>query len=424
MNSLVHVCCWLYFKIGRHICSISLFLDCDRKIVSQYLKAPVEKKDDHFAAAIENGFDPLSFDNTFDEVLDDEQDILERDVFEKQIEYEKRIKCMDPVHLGFGLLRAKQTDSYTKFSFPQFTLSKSKKIIGAKINAFVPKIDPKEYADNEILDGEIVAGLLVHDKQVCYDYSRVVLKTEHKSIPLLALYWKPFVYEDERGFQNRLLEIPVLPVGVSKPIKKEYDLESEMLPFQMSGYNFIKQIYHITKFKANIKRHEAKKICLKNEFWNVYGKIKFAGNKVNRLLFNISNGKDSYPIDLDSYSIDLSVEILISLAEYYVKEGKNQNYEKAFQAYKKAAEKDDKYAQKALGDCYFRGIGVDLDHMAALTCYLKAASQGNPEAQYAAGDCYANGYGTLKDYGKALEFYHRAADHGNINAQYKIGCFY
>lgn len=70
------------------------------------------------------------------------------------------------------------------------------------------------------------------------------------------------------------------------------------------------------------------------------------------------------------------------------------------------------------------GVGIENDDERAFAYYKKAATRGWPEAQVFYADCYENGYGTPKNIAKAEEWYLKAAKQNNAKAQYKIGTYY
>jgi TPR repeat protein len=70
---------------------------------------------------------------------------------------------------------------------------------------------------------------------------------------------------------------------------------------------------------------------------------------------------------------------------------------KAFEAYKKRAEKGGPADQLNLGFCYANGEGVAKDEAIAVSWFRKAADQWSPAAQFQMGLCYANGAGVTKD---------------------------
>ena len=119
--------------------------------------------------------------------------------------------------------------------------------------------------------------------------------------------------------------------------------------------------------------------------------------------------------------------VLISSTAYcdvngsqYFDQGKEyidqENYPKAFQAFKKAADQGNADAQLNLGISYATGIGVLKDPKQAVAWYQKAADQGNAKAQYNLGISYANGEGVLKDMQMSKHWIKKANDGGHENA--------
>ncbi len=99
------------------------------------------------------------------------------------------------------------------------------------------------------------------------------------------------------------------------------------------------------------------------------------------------------------------------------------------------AEKGDAASQFALGDCYYYGNGVEINHSEAAKWYRKAAEQGEINAQLKLGDMYATlyeaGKGVVRDYGESIKWYRKAADQyrkaaelGDDRAQCNLGLMY
>ena len=103
---------------------------------------------------------------------------------------------------------------------------------------------------------------------------------------------------------------------------------------------------------------------------------------------------------------------------------KEKKYDMAFKRFNKSAALGNTDAFGMLGECYFYGQGVEVDHCKAFEYYLKAAENGNITAQANAGYCYSNGLGVPQDYEKAVHWYQRAAEQGNSTAQYDLGVRY
>ena len=102
---------------------------------------------------------------------------------------------------------------------------------------------------------------------------------------------------------------------------------------------------------------------------------------------------------------------------YYNDKGLLQNKKKAVEWYRKAADQGYAEAQCKLGFCYYHGEGVYQNKRKAVEWYQKAAKRGNAEAQYKLGFCYYHGEGVLRNRKKAIEWFNKAAKQGNLDAQ-------
>ena len=109
---------------------------------------------------------------------------------------------------------------------------------------------------------------------------------------------------------------------------------------------------------------------------------------------------------------------------YYKGDGAPQDYTKAAEWYRKAAEQGHADAQFMLGLMYEYGRGLPKDYVQAADWYRKSAEQGNNFAQNNLGIMYENGRGLPKNYTMAAEWYRKSAEQGNANAQFKLGLMY
>lgn len=429
LRALLLSCCWLYFKLDENVCPLSLFWQDDRDIAEPYVNEALRgnggirdslKKTYHST-------NPLSFDNTFDEVEDTALSIWDKDVFETEAEYEERIRQLSPIHLGFGMIDDKQIDSYTHLAFPRFCLAKNEKIVGADINAFIVKV---EQENDWAYDGEILVALKVCQGKIYYDYSKVVLRFGTDELPLTVLYWNQFAYENYIDFEQRMNQLPILPIGVCKPIKQKYDIDKQLLPFQISCYDFVQGVFSDIKINISVNRCQAKKVCQASGIWKIYGKMVrgeidyFIEAKVISRCGRQSQVKK----DTDTITIKCNVNRKQSAREQY-KIGKKfynrGNYAEAVKWYRKAANKGDNKARNDLGNCYYGEKGVEKDELEAVRWFWDAAVQGDAEAQNSLGDCYYYGKGVEVNETEAAEWYQGAADKGHADAQTKIGnCYY
>jgi len=104
--------------------------------------------------------------------------------------------------------------------------------------------------------------------------------------------------------------------------------------------------------------------------------------------------------------------------------GFEQNYAKAIEWYRKAAEQGDATAQSNLGGMYEHGQGVKRDYSSALKWYSQSASQGNALAQCKLAFLFDTGCGIDKHHVMSLMWYRKAADQGDAGAQYALGVKY
>lgn len=429
LRALLLSCCWLYFKLDENVCPLSLFWQDDRDIAEPYVNEALRgnggirdslKKTYHST-------NPLSFDNTFDEVEDTALNIWDKDVFETEAEYEERIRQLSPIHLGFGMIDDKQIDSYTHLAFPRFCLAKNEKIVGADINAFIVKV---EQENDWAYDGEILVALKVCQGKIYYDYSKVVLRFGTDELPLTVLYWNQFAYENYIDFEQRMNQLPILPIGVCKPIKQKYDIDKQLLPFQISCYDFVQDVFSDIKINISVNRCQAKKVCQASGIWKIYGKM--VRGKIDYFIeakvISRCGRQSQVKKDTDTITIKCNVNRKQSAREQYEigKKFYNRgNYAEAVKWYRKAANKGDNKARNDLGNCYYGGKGVEKDELEAVRWFWDAAVQGDAEAQNSLGDCYYYGKGVEVNETEAAEWYQGAADKGHADAQTKIGnCYY
>ncbi len=106
--------------------------------------------------------------------------------------------------------------------------------------------------------------------------------------------------------------------------------------------------------------------------------------------------------------------------EYYIAE----QYAKAVECFRIAAEQGYAGAQYNLGFMYDCGQGVTQDYAEAVRWYRKAADQGYADAQYELGFMYECGQGVSQDYAESVRWYRKAADQGIARAQYNLGLMY
>lgn len=111
-------------------------------------------------------------------------------------------------------------------------------------------------------------------------------------------------------------------------------------------------------------------------------------------------------------------EALAAIGEvYYRGIGIKRDFHQAFRFYRKAADLGNASALRRLANCYETGRGTDRDLEAALVCYEDASERGDALATLKLGDFYRNGFSSLvtKDIYKATDYYLAALQQAKKN---------
>ena len=296
------------------------------------------------------------------------------------------------------------------------------------------------YAENitghDVVDDELVGGLRVFDKKVYCDYNTIALKHGTEEIPMHPVYWEKFPYETERDLQERIAQMPVLPLGLCLPDRNSYDIHTQLLTFAIKPFAYVKEKLTSPSITLKFNRDAARKICTWNRPYRIFGQLK--GDKTSFILwdkelgvfYDEQNVYDRKPKQMEEQSqnqtekfvvTDVSAEELFRIGAVYLKGiGVPKDIGKGLEFCKKAAEKGSLKAQLALGNCYCQGIGVEKDEQEAFHWYLQAANQGNMDAQYWIGYSYDHGRGVKQDYEQAITWYRKAANQGDALSQSNI----
>jgi TPR repeat protein len=149
----------------------------------------------------------------------------------------------------------------------------------------------------------------------------------------------------------------------------------------------------------------------------------------------LSNSPSRRPVDPPPPSTTPAAErqrddpwSLFELGVKYEKgNGVPQDYGKAVEYYRRAAEQGHEEARVHLGFLYYNGRGVSQDYGEAAKWFRMAAEQGkqgNAKAQFTLGHMYDYGYGVLPNNSEAVSWYRKAAEQGYAEAQFFLGSKY
>lgn len=106
---------------------------------------------------------------------------------------------------------------------------------------------------------------------------------------------------------------------------------------------------------------------------------------------------------------------------YFYGRGYAQDYPKAIEFYKKAADLGHSRSESQLALIHLKGIGVPQDPKIAFDYAKKSADKDDEDGLNTLAIMYEYGYGTDKDTNKAVELYRKSASKGYPIAQFNIG---
>lgn len=119
------------------------------------------------------------------------------------------------------------------------------------------------------------------------------------------------------------------------------------------------------------------------------------------------------------------VGAMFNLGQCYFKgAGVSINHEDGVSWYRKAAEAGDVKGMYNLGHCYGHGTGVSVNHEEAVSWYRKAAEAGDANAMMNLGVCYRQGNGVMVSHEEAVIWFYKAAEAGNAQAMHNLGHCY
>ena len=138
----------------------------------------------------------------------------------------------------------------------------------------------------------------------------------------------------------------------------------------------------------------------------------------------IAEKTEHKPVDISRMNPDnasaenYSSEELLTFGERYEKGIEvEENLEKAFYYYEKAAQTGDPAALNKLGNMYAQGKGCTKNSSKAASYYLAAAEKGNKYAQHNIAFCYWDGVGIEKNRETAVMWMRRSAAQGYEKAK-------
>jgi hypothetical protein len=141
--------------------------------------------------------------------------------------------------------------------------------------------------------------------------------------------------------------------------------------------------------------------------------------QMNRL----SPADQQFASDADRRRLDQLANDFYSAGHSFMDDldGKQQDYGRAREMFRNAANLGHGGACFMLGIMYREGFGGEKDLEEARRCFQKAAHLGDTGGQMLLGDMYRDGLGVKQDIPTALSWYRKAADAGDISGLLRLG---
>ena len=117
---------------------------------------------------------------------------------------------------------------------------------------------------------------------------------------------------------------------------------------------------------------------------------------------------------------DAETQYLLGCA-YMKGDGTAQDYGKAAEILRKAAEQGHAKSQTNMGFLCVNGLGVGKNAEEGVKWYRKAAQQGELQAARNLAQLFERGLGVPKNHKEALHWYRKAAEQGHLLSQYEVG---
>lgn len=149
-------------------------------------------------------------------------------------------------------------------------------------------------------------------------------------------------------------------------------------------------------------------------------RIRLIENKAIRRL----RSPEKYQEKNNTYTVRMSAEEMYMMALNYWSEDSDENDDKAFMWFERAANAGHLEAMCNTAHCYSGGFGVHRDDAMALQWFVRAAEAGHTRAMLAAAEYYASDWRGVKDEKEAFKWYLAAAKAGNIHSMVKVGKYY
>ncbi|SES62648.1 tetratricopeptide repeat protein, partial [Anaerobranca gottschalkii] len=300
-----------------------------------------------------NFINPFTFNCnvSIEEELRESKNWFERGVFETKEEFYQRIKNHEGIKIGKIYLEKVEpiiTEKIAAFPFSIYKIDETIKFPEIKF-IYMNKNDYNDLPKNSS-DFEIYSKLDVVNEEVVIDIENTYIFVNKKKYKVNVLVLDSNWYESKDKFKETINRLDPIPIGIVKIKMNEYDIETEKLPIKIEEYYWMSNFFNQKKGYIKIDRNSAKILCKENIIFNLIGKLICWEDsiKVKRCYIESKEFNTSIIINLEKEDNILGYieqaelgnkEAIYKIGELYFEgEGVEQDYTKAYEWYKKAAE--------------------------------------------------------------------------------------
>lgn len=209
---------------------------------------------------------------------------------------------------------------------------------------------------------------------------------------------------------------------VRKEVAYAINVKKNIIPIMMRNFEFPKDLSEDINELRNFNGISANMEYFEASFSKLLSMLKSGQElpleKIKKLTNDESLQKEITEC-LEDIRTNNSAESKFKLANCYKKLNNSSYNEEVAKLYMQSAELGYAPAQKALGDCYYYGVGVEENIEKAANWYKLSTEHDYAVAQYNLAYCYK--YHNEELY---LELFKRAAEQGNADSLYELGKYY
>lgn len=212
---------------------------------------------------------------------------LQRQANESEREYEKRINS-SVITIADAHIDSAKWEEHTGLSLVEIQLRNNLPIDIKSAPVLCVKLQ-----NSTSVSGELDIGLRYYNGQVYPDFSKVLFVggAGFGTKTVIALTFKKMVFESDCEFSARMKALPLVPLGLARPLADEYNLSKEILPFELKLRKYAIRCLQVDKVYACLGQSQAQLACNVTKNYKIYASLRADGMAENLEVFNEQIGK-------------------------------------------------------------------------------------------------------------------------------------